>query len=148
MGRMVPRRFKMKFYVITLPYDNVARRMVYPSNYQIEIGDQAVDHLYYKDGAVTKLLLLIQDKDALVSLPGSVVEITEAEAITVSQANEQETERLTDPAKVQRLDILVRAGGHMLSADELKALDPDDPTPGVGKNLILASRIADHKLEE
>lgn len=138
----------MKFYVITLPYDNVARRMVYPSNYQIEIGDQAVDHLYYKDGAVTKLLLLIQDKDALVSLPGSVVEITEAEAITVSQANEQETERLTDPAKVQRLDILVRAGGHMLSADELKALDPDDPTPGVGKNLILASRIADHKLEE
>jgi NADP-dependent 3-hydroxy acid dehydrogenase YdfG len=145
---MVPRRFKMKFYVITLPYDNVARRMVYPSNYQIEIGDQAVDHLYYKDGAVTKLLLLIQDKDALVSLPGSVVEITEAEAITVSQANEQETERLTDPAKVQRLDILVRAGGHMLSADELKALDPDDPTPGVGKNLILASRIADHKLEE
>ena len=138
----------MKFYVITLPYDRVARKMVYPSNYQTEIGDQAVDHLYYKDGAVTKLLLLIQDKDALVSLPGSVVEITEAEAITVSQANEQETERLTDPAKIQRLDVLVRAGGYKLTADELKALDPDDSMPGIGKNLILADRIADHKLAE
>jgi hypothetical protein len=145
---MVPRRLEMKFYLITLPYDNVARKMVYPPNYQTQIGDQAVDHLYYKDGAVTKLLLLIQDKDALVSLPGSVVEILEAEAITISQANEQETERLTDPAKIQRLDILVRAGGHTLSADDLKALDPDDPTPGVGRNLILASRIADHKLAE
>ena len=77
----------MKFYVITVPYDNVARKMVYPTNYQIEIGDKAVDHLYYKDGVTTKLLLLIADKDALGSLPADVVEITEGEAQTISQAN-------------------------------------------------------------
>lgn len=69
-----------------------------------------------------------------------VEELTEAEAKAVSEANEVRQETVTDDAKIKRLTIKASAGIE-LTPDELKAIDPDDPTPGIGKREILADKI-------
>lgn len=123
-------------------------QMVYPPGYQSEIGDFAVDHLYYVEGTDDKLLLCIPDKDFKNSMVrNNVEEVTETNANLISTTNEQKIETITDEAKVRRLEIKSRLG-IALTKDEEKALDPTDPTPGFGITEILADRIKKHKANE
>lgn len=138
----------MKYFVVTIKLrqsSGTKGRMVYPPNYQVEIGDYAVDHLYFNDGDVKKLLLLIPDKNSTGIARENVVEITEAEAKAISNANETRTEKITDDAKIRRLELKV-ARGMTLTPDEEKALDPVDKTPGFGYEETLSDRIDRLKL--
>lgn len=67
----------MKFYKITLGKGSGG--LIYPSSYQSQIGNHALDHLYYDENDVTKLLLILPDTVANVVRPG-VEEINEVEA--------------------------------------------------------------------
>ena len=140
----------MKYLKITLRQEEGSSKLIYPKEYQKEIGNFAKDHLYY-DGS---LLLCVPDEDYKKSMVRTdVEEVSETEAKEISEANETETEKITDEAKIRRieiktrlLDIKVRRGMKILSGDEitdeeLKALDPNDETTGIEKNKILSSRI-------
>ena len=132
----------MKYFKITLGKDTAG--IIYPDNYQREIGDYAEDHLYYKEGATDYLLLCIPDDKSGSVVRKNVVEVTEAEAKAISENNEPRTEQVTDEAKVRRLELKASLG-ESLTTDELKALDPDDPTLGFGKREILSDRINELK---
>lgn len=126
-------------------------QMVYPTNYQSEIGDynQNLAHLYYNDDkGECYLLLTIEDADYKSNMiRDRVEEITETEAKSISEANETRTEAITDEARVRRLEIKSRLG-QTLTTDELKALDPNDPIPGFGYTKIFADMIDDLKARE
>lgn len=125
--------------------------MVYPVGYQAEIGDFAVDHLYFdeiKSDGESGLLLCIPDKHFKPEMVrDGVVEITEAEAKTLSEANETRTEVITDEAKVRRLEIKSRLGLE-LTKDELDALDPTKVGSVFATSKILADRVTDLKSDE
>lgn len=133
----------MKFYKILLR-PNGAGGMTYPPNYQDGIGNFAVDHLYYREEGAGYLLLLIRDVDVPNIISQGVEEITEVEAESISVANEPETESVTDEAKIARLTIKSNLG-QTFTPDELKAIDPDDSTPGIGKFKRLKDRIKEEK---
>lgn len=130
----------MKYFKITLRQNKGSTTLVYPPNYQTEIGNNAVDHLYYDENDSPMLLLAIKDKDAVNVARPDVVEITEVEAKTISENHETRTEKVTDEAKVRRIDLKIKRG-LPLTPEEEKSLDPNDPTPGFGKSEILADRI-------
>jgi hypothetical protein len=137
----------MRFLNISLFQDN--GMIVYPVNYQSEIGDFNRGHLYYNDEKGNSFLLLsIEDADFNDNMiRDNVVEISETEAKTISEAHEVRTETVTDDAKVRRLTIKASLG-QAFTVDELKAIDPDDPMPGFGRNKILADTIDDLKTME
>ena len=90
----------MKYYKITLEKEGT--KLVYPENYQTEIGDFALDHLYYDDGFTSMLLLILPDKIKNV-VRKNVEEITETEAKAISDSNETRVETIKDEAKLRRL---------------------------------------------
>lgn len=135
----------MKYYKVTTGKDGT--RITYPINYQSEVGDKAVDHLYYEDQGKLYLLLLIPDKDAVNIIRSGVEELTEAEAAAISTTYETRLEKITDPAKIERIKIKISLN-QTLTSEDLKALDPDDPTLGFGKEQILADRISVQKVNE
>lgn len=138
----------MKYFDITLRKAKGSTSLVYPANYQAEIGDYAQSHLYYDDdNGTSKLLLCIEDTDAVNIVRDYVVELTEAQAKTISEQHETRTETITDEAKVRRIELKV-ARGQALTADEEKAINPLDSTPGFGMRKILADRIEDLKTLE
>jgi len=138
----------MKYLKITTRQTPGMEGIRYPTNYQNEIGDFAVDHLYYEVGGVLRLLLLVPDKYYTPSMIREYVEeITEQEAIGISVANEKILEKITDEAKIRRIEIKTRLN-QVLTADELKAIDPGDPTPGIEKEERLADRIPEKKKHE
>lgn len=124
-------------------------QMIYPQNYQYEIGDYSKDHLYFEDEkGECYLLLTIEDNDFKQSMiKDRVNEISEVDLKAISEANEVRTEKITDEAKVRRLEIKSRLG-MTLTSDELKALDPNDPTPGIEIGDILADRVEKLKIKE
>ena len=117
--------------------------MVYPDGY----GDIEFEHSgYVKEDGVTYVLgALKNDASGLdrVLKSDDVVELTKEEAVAFSEKNQQRTEKITDEAKIRRLEIKSRFGKR-LTSDEEKALDPDDPTPGIQKNEILADKFNKH----
>lgn len=133
----------MKYYKITL--HKSPGGLKYPSGiktYQSEIGDHALDHIYYdgdSDPKTTHLLLVLPDNITGV-VREDVEELTELAAKALSEKHEAREETVTDDAKIKRLTIKASAGME-LTSDELKAIDPDDPTPGIGKKEILSDRI-------
>jgi hypothetical protein len=137
----------MKHLKITIHKDK--NILLYPVNYQEEVGDFAKDHLYYDDElGNTFLILNIEDKDYKPSMiRKDVEEITEAEVIATSEAKEVRTEMVTDEAKIKRLTIKASLG-QKFTADELKAIDPNDPTLGINVTPILADRITTLKSVE
>jgi len=138
----------MKYLRINLKSNPGSNEIVYPVGYQAEIGNFAVDHLYYDVDGALKLLLCIPDKDYKDTMVKTDVEvINEVDAKAISEAKETRTETITDEAKIRRLEIKSRMGVAM-TADEQKALDPQDPTPGFGVTEILADRVAKLKANE
>ncbi|MHA1880049.1 MAG: hypothetical protein ACTSYG_06595 [Candidatus Heimdallarchaeota archaeon] len=135
----------MKFFKITLRQNPVTRELIYPTNYQAEIGNFNEGHLYVKNRP--ELIMCIKDENAKGIVREYVEEITEAEAKAISEANETRMEEITNEAKVRRIEIKTRIG-RALTPDEERAIDPDDPTPGFGKKKILADKIDELKKEE
>jgi len=137
----------MKYYKITLRYKPSTTELVYPENYQEDIGNKNYKHqssLYYNEADGTPCLLMcIADKDAKDIVRDYVEDLTKTEAKELSEEYEARTEEITDEAKIRRLELKV-AMEETLTADELKAIDPDDPTPGFGKTKILADKIDDY----
>lgn len=136
----------MKYYDIQLQ-DKVKGPMNYPEGipaYEAAVGSKAVDYLYYHDANnLCHLLLCIPDQITGIARQG-VVEITAEQAALISETFEPKTEKITDEAKVRRLEIKA-ALGQEFTADELKAIDPNEDVPGFGFESTLASRISTTK---
>jgi len=138
--------------------------LIYPSGmyrYESEIGAFAVDHLYYDEGDQSRLLLCIPDDKTTGVVRENVIEITEAEAKTISELHEKRTMEETDPARIKQIDLKIKqiqlkqSLGITLTAEEAKgltvdeqnALDPTNATAGFGMSKILADRIEDLKVQ-
>ncbi len=138
----------MKYYRITLRQNKGSTELIYPANYQSDIGNYNQNHLYYDDVNGSHCLLIsLKDVDAVNRVRTYVEEITEIEAKAISEANEIRTETITDEAKIRRIELNV-ARGLTLTTDDEKALDPNDPTSGFGKSEIFADRLDKIKLKE
>jgi len=116
-------------------------QLIYPVNYQSEIGDYAQDHLYYDENGESLLLLLIEDADFNDKMiRDNVEEVDEATATQISTDHETKTETIIDEAKVRRLEIKAQLG-MALTTEETDALDPSKPNAAFGTTQILADRI-------
>lgn len=132
----------MKYYKITL--DNVGGTVIYPKNYQSEVGDMATDHLYWSEGAQYYLLLCIPDKKSSGILRDNVQEITETEAIAISDAKERRTRIILDEGEFRRLELKVKLG-EVLSQEELDCLDPKNPKSIFSSTTTLSDRIKEEQ---
>jgi hypothetical protein len=138
----------MKYLNIHLPHA-VDGSLIYPSGYQLEIGNLCKDHLYYNnDVGEDYLLLAFEDTDFNGKMiKESCEEMTEEDALALSESKEKRTLQITDEAKIRLIEIKSRLGTE-LTADEQAALDPNDPTPGFSTTNILADRVNDLKTVE
>jgi hypothetical protein len=138
----------MKFLRITIPKTKSVP-MVYPTNYEDDIGYYSKDHLYYDEDGICKLLLLIPDKDYNESrmLVKDVELITEAEAKAISEANEQRLTYWKDPVLVDLLKLKLDASIALTTAETAK-LDPASPDYIAATTKILSDRVDDHKAVE
>ena len=133
----------MKYLKIHLPQEP-GKKMQYPDQYRAEIEPYIVDnstHLYINDPAVNNdcfLLLIVSDECAYKG--DNVTYLTKAEMKVFSTPFEKKEERITNEAVLRRLEIKVKDGGS-LTADEQKALDPADPTPGIEFNETFSDKI-------
>lgn len=123
-------------------------KMIYPENYEAEVGKFAQEHLYYEDGANYCLLLCINDVDYKPTMIRTgVAEITEAAATLISTTNETKLETIKDEVKLRRIELLVRMGTTLTKADA-EAIDPTKPTYLFGTKKILADKIVSLKAKE
>jgi hypothetical protein len=121
---------------------------VYPVNYQPEIGNYALDHLYYEDGLDLKLLLCIPDVDFNAGMiRADVVEISETDAKAISEAKETRTETIEDEAKLRRLELKATLG-MSLTTEELDSIDPVKDNSVFSVSKILADRVEELKTKE
>jgi len=131
----------MKYLKISIQGDS-SGKMIYPYKYEEEIARFNVEHLYYEDGIYMKLLLCIPDKDFNEKMiRTNVEEITEAEAIAISEANETRIETIKDEAKLRRIELKAQLK-KTLTKDELDAIDITKPNSIFGTTEILADKIA------
>ena len=132
----------MKYYKIKL--DKNGSQLIYPSDYQWQIGDFALDHLYYEDGTQSMLLLILPDKVKNV-VRDKIVEITEVEAKAISESKEMRIEKITDEVKLRRIELKIKRG-LSLTIDESDALEMQKTNSIFTVEKILADRIDDLKL--
>lgn len=119
----------MKYFDITL-HRNADRTLRYPENYQAEIGNKAVDHLYYDDETgMPRLLLAIKDADATGISRTDVAEITEAAARGISESKESAVTQYSNEAEVARIQLKIMRN-QTLTQKEEDALDPTSDEPG------------------
>ena len=138
----------MKYLKLDITPEIGKTQLKYPDNYQVDIGNYAVDHLYYDEAGKCYLILLIPDKQYKPEMLKSGVSlITETTAKQTSVDKEPLKETITDEAKIRRLEIKSNLG-QALTDSELKALDPNDPTPGIEYEKRLTDRIATLKDDE
>lgn len=137
----------MKYYRVNIQHNPGSTLLIYPKNYEKEVGVFSIDHLYYDEKDQVKLILVIEDKNSSNILRENIEEITENEVRDLSEKYETRTEIITDEAKIRRLEIKARLG-KKLTSDEEKSLDPNDETLGFSISKILADRLDDHKQKE
>ena len=138
----------MKYLKIELRQKPGNTTIIYPTNYEWEIGNFAVDHLYYDEKGKGWLLLLIPDKSFIPTMIRQYVEeITEVQVNQISEQFEPRIEKITDEAKIRRIEIKIQRN-LSLTQEEEKALDPTNPTSGFEMEKILADRIVIKKLDE
>lgn len=137
------------YFKITLR-SNDGHTIIYPDNYQKEIGDKALEHLYYEDGPDLKLLIVMKKSDDINIVRPYVEVISESDAKTISEAKETRGVDVNDESTVRYIETRLRflqtvkgtaAETEGLSVDEIKSIDPDDPRPGFVRRKILADRI-------
>ena len=137
----------MRYFNIILRQDS-NRELIYPVNYQAEIGNYSQGHLYYDEGENNPCLLLcIRDKNVNNIIRKDVEEITEEEAKVISETKEIRKEIITDETKIRRIELKAKMG-RVLTPDEEKAIDLNDPTPGFNMSKILADKIDEMKIKE
>jgi len=119
----------MKYLKLTLPRKEGSGEFQYPSNYA-DLQPFIKNNLYVDDAGTCVLLLVVEDGAEKVCKE-NVEKLTKAAMTTYADQFDKKTEKITDEAKVRRLEILAKAGDYKLTADDLKALDPADATPGV-----------------
>jgi hypothetical protein len=134
----------MKHYKITLG-KNPDGSLRYPSNYQSEIGNYCLDHLYYDVAGTSYLLVCLPDEIRDV-VRTNVEELTEAEAKALSETHEERTEKVKDEVKLRRIELKV-ALKQELTAEEAKCIDKDDEASIFEDSKILADRIDKIKSE-
>ena len=124
-------------------------KLIYPEKYQEEIGDFAVDHLYYDEtDGVTKLILLIEDANFNTSMIRENVEkMTEKEVLAVSEAKETRTEKTINETMLRRIEIKAQAG-ETLTQEDKDAIDPEIEGGAIEKSKILSDRISGLKNAE
>jgi len=139
----------MKYLKIILRKNPGSSQLIYPQNYQSEIGAfnfQHKGHLYYDtEEGEPRLLLSIADtdwKDSMVRT--DVEEITEAEAKAISEANETRTEQIVDEAKLRRIELKTRLN-QTLTKDEQDSINPNKKNSVFKKRDILADKIDEFK---
>ena len=138
----------MKFLKIELRKTPGSSNIQYPINYQSELGDFAVDHLYYDENDNGFLLLVIPNKYFKATMiRKDVTEITEAEAKIIGDKHNPTAECITNEAVIRRLEIKSNLG-QTLTPDEEKALNPNDLTLGIGLKKGLSDRIVEKKQHE
>lgn len=130
----------MKYYKITLRQNAGSTQLIYPNRYQEEIGNFNKEGFYYSDLDQPMLLVSLNDKDANNIIREGVVEISESEARGISEQYQTRTEKITDEVKIRRIELKAKLG-LSLTEDEIKAINPNDPTPGFSKEQILADKI-------
>lgn len=137
----------MKYFVVTVRSKPGETTCYYPDNYG-EILTRSVADKYFEENGEFKRLHLIPDnlaKEVKIVRP-DVVEVNQAEADRIGLINEAE-EVINDQAKIKRIEIKVGLG-QQLTPDEIKAIDPDDSTPGIVKRKKFTDKIADLKMKE
>lgn len=122
--------------------------MIYPDNYETEIGIYAVDHLYYEQDGIQMLLLCIPDGSYKPSMVRDyATEITEVEANEISEDKEIRTEEIKDEAKLRRLELKTHLN-IPLTIDEENAIKLGTKNSVFGVRKILSDRISDLKVNE
>jgi len=142
----------MKYLKITLRHVTGSTKLIYPENYQKDLGSYNFQHkgeLYYdNDNGEPMLLLSIADKDWKETMIRSFVEeATEAEVKEISEANEVRTEQIVDEVKLRRIELKANLG-QTLTQEEQDAIDPKKPNSVFKTRKILADKIDDHKIIE
>ncbi len=142
----------MRYLKITLRRESGKTKLVYPENYQEELGNynfQHKGHLYYNDENDNPMLILsIADDNWKESMVRQYVEeITETDAKTISEANETRTEQIVNEVKLRRIELKVNLG-QTLTQEEEDAMDPEKPNSVFETTKILADKIEDHKVIE
>jgi len=142
----------VKYLKITLRHEPGSTKLIYPENYQKDLGDFNFQHkgnLYYSDeDGKSMLLLSIADKDWKESMIREYVEeITETNAKAISEANETRTEQIVDEVKLRRIELKAKLNQE-LTQDEVDAIDPEKPDSVFKTSKILADKIKDHKIIE
>lgn len=118
--------------------------MVYPQGFT-SIG--CLEHIYCDDvkAGICYLVVAIKDEDILkMSDMTNMQELTEQEAEVFLNEYDPIREEITDEAKMRRLEIKAKTG-IALTTDDLKALDPNDPTPGINYHKRFMDKVKARK---
>lgn len=132
----------MKFVNIILPKNDESipgstwsaknQKLLYPAGWDL-LQKYIISHMYYYDeDKVFNLLLSVSD-DAAIPNHKNIKIISREEMIKISEKNCSPLERITDPAKIERIKIKV-ALGKKLTKDEEDAIDIDSDVPGFSKS--------------
>jgi len=114
--------------------------IIYPEGF---LTFSCLEHLYYDDlsTGIAWLMVAIENEN-LMKIKNmtdvTIIDLVEAEKI--SNEYNRRTEIYTDEIKIKRIDIKTRTG-IALTSDELKALDPNDLTPGIGYKLTFIDKV-------
>ena len=132
----------MIYIKIELPHGSGG--LQYPSGYS-QLEQHITDHLYADEKETGKTFLCLSLKDetdwkTILGSHGRIIEMTKEEMINYCNPFEEKREFITDEARVKRLAIKSQLG-QTLTAEELKAIDPDDETPGFGFTKRFIDRI-------
>ena len=134
----------MKYLKIELLQSSTTNQIIYPTDYQSKIGNKNLlgGGLYYDEGDKHYLLLVVSDDCdySTISEKSRISVLTVAEAKDISEKQQIRTEKITDEAKIRRLELKVKMSVE-LTADDLKAIDVEDDTPGFGKEKIYADEF-------
>lgn len=120
----------MKILKIKILSDSFDGKMIYPDGF---LSFPCIEHIYCDEleTGICWLVVLVNDEDiSKIKDMTNITELTIAEAEAFTDRFDPKMEEVTDEVKIRRLEIMVKAGME-LTDDEKKALDPNDPTPGI-----------------
>ena len=138
----------MKYFVVTTKNLIGSTKVIYPDNYQTLLDVSVSEGSFYfsddTDGGKYKRVHVVPDSQYSVASDFAshkdVIEITEQDAFDLSDKYYAGT-MIDDEAQIRLIEIKTSLGQE-LSADEQKAIDPDDSTvKGFGKKDTLRDKI-------
>ena len=122
-------------------------KMLYPPGF---LDIKCLENIYCDDVAnnICWLVVAIEDKDLdKITDLKDVEEITLVTATTFLEKYDPHDTRITDEGMVRAIEIKSNLGTP-LSATELKAIDPNDPTPGIEYRKRFIDKVNDRKIGE